>query len=348
MHTDVQRYYGSIVNKTEDLQTDVCTTAALPAPHLRAALSAVHPEVRDRYYGCGTVFPHELRGRRVLDLGCGTGRDCFVLAQLVGADGRVVGVDMTEEQLAVGERYLPWHMERFGYATPNVEFHKGYIERLDELNFAAGSFDVIVSNCVINLALDKAAVLNAAQRLLVSGGELYFSDIYADRRVPRALASDPVLYGECLGGALYWHDFLTLGKRAGFLDPRLIDDHPVGLRNDAIAARVAPIQFYSATYRLFKLAELEPACEDYGQAVAYLGTIPEAPAAFQLDHHHRFERGKLIPVCGNTWRMLFDTRFLPHFSFHGDWNTHYGIFAGCGIDLPFATNRSTSAAASCC
>ena len=89
-----------------------------------------------------------------------------------------------------------------------MRFLKGYLEHLDELDLADASFDVIVSNCVINLSPDKRAVLAQAHRLLKPGGELYFSDVYADRRVPVELSNDPVLYGECLAGALYWNDFL--------------------------------------------------------------------------------------------------------------------------------------------
>jgi arsenite methyltransferase len=93
-----------------------------------------------------------------------------------------------------------------------VRFLKGYIEKLDELDLAPESFDVIVSNCVINLSIDKPAVFREAHRLLKPGGELYFSDVYCDRRLPDGVRADPELYGECLGGALYWNDFLPMAK----------------------------------------------------------------------------------------------------------------------------------------
>jgi arsenite methyltransferase len=347
-HESVQHYYGEVIQRTEDLRTSACTTdTPLPARY-RRALANVHDEVLARYYGCGLVCPPAIKGLRVLDLGSGSGRDCYALAQLVGTDGAVVGVDMTEAQLDVARRHLDWHRERFGYPQSNVAFHHGYLETLEALPLADESFDLIISNCVINLALDKGAVLRNAWRLLKPGGEFYFADIYADRRVPASLAAEPVLYGECLGGALYWNDFLTLARSAGFLDPRLVEDRPVAVTEETISEKVAPIRFYSATWRLFKLPALEPACEDYGQAVVYRGTVEDAAASFMLDKHHVFTRGKMHLVCGNTWRMLHETRLKPHFDFHGDWSTHYGIFEGCGTLLPFDAESANGAPIGAC
>lgn len=347
MKDAVKDYYGKVLQGSSDLQTDACCTDAALPEHMKRLLTSIHDEVAGRYYGCGLVVPQLLDGLRVLDLGCGAGRDCYLLAQLIGERGSVLGVDMTPEQLAIADRYRDYHAERFGYARSNVEFREGQIERLDDLGLPDASFDLIVSNCVINLATDKEAVLRAAYRLLRPGGELYFADVYADRRVPRVLAEDPLLYGECLGGALYWNDFLQLARAAGFRDPRLVADRPLAIGSPQIAARIGALRFYSATYRLFKLAELEPACEDYGQAVRYKGTIPYSEAVFALDQHHVIERGHLFPVCGNTYRMLGETRFAPHFEFFGDWDTHYGIFSGCGTALPFATGGATPSAGCC-
>jgi len=342
MKDSVQTYYGKILQHSSDLKTNACcTTSELPGA-MRRVLANVHPEVQARYYGCGLVAPQRLEDLRILDLGSGSGRDCYALAQLVGEQGYVLGVDMTDEQLAVANRHLEWHRQRFGFARSNVEFRKGHIERLEELELPQAGFDLIVSNCVINLSTDKAAVLRQAHRLLKPGGELYFSDVYADRRIPSALTGDPLLYGECLSGALYWNDFLTLAKDAGFADPRLVEDRPIVLEDPEIAARIGHINFYSATYRLFKLAGLEPACEDYGQAVVYLGGIPDSEHRFDLDARHAIERGRLYPVCGNTYRMLNETRFKPYFEFHGDWETHFGIFRDCGTQIPF--RRDTASA----
>lgn len=114
---------------------------------------------------------------------------------------------------------------------------------MHELELADASVDVIVSNCVINLAPDKAAVLREAFRVLKPGGELYFSDVYSDRRIPLTLTQDPVLYGECLSGALYWNDFLQLSRKHGFTDPRLIDDRPIDISNPELAEKTGNILF---------------------------------------------------------------------------------------------------------
>lgn len=344
-----RNYYGQVLQGSQDLRTDACSIADMPGPELRAALARVHPEVRARYYGCGFIAPAGISGARILDLGSGAGQDAYVLSQFVGAGGHVTGVDATPEQLAVATAHQDWHRDAFGHAVSNVDFRLGDIEQLDALGLPDASFDVIVSNCVINLVADKGAVFRAAHRLLKPGGELYFSDVYADRRVPEALKGDPVLHGECLSGALYWNDFLRLAKDAGFADPRLVTDRPLGIGDAGIAAMLEGINFFSATWRLFKLDGLEPECEDYGQAVVYRGTLPGHPGRFVLDKHHVIETGRIFPICGNSWKMLAETRFAPHFDFVGDFSRHFGIFAGCGTTLPFDTGAALpAAAASCC
>ncbi|GGX94009.1 methyltransferase [Litchfieldella qijiaojingensis] len=347
MHDTVQDYYGRQLQSSADLKTSACCDSSQMPEWLKPLLANIHPDVLSRYYGCGLVCPELLDGCRVLDLGSGSGRDVYLLAQLVGPEGEVVGVDMTDEQLAVAEAHREYHREAFGY--DNVRFLKGYIEQLDQLGLEPHSFDVIISNCVVNLSPDKAAVLAGVQRLLKPGGEFYFSDVYADRRVPETVRDDPVLYGECLGGALYWNDFLQLAKRQGFIDPRLVTDRPLAITDPALHPKLGNLRFFSATYRLFNLDGLERDCEDYGQAVVYRGTIPHCPHVFVLDKHHRIETGRVFPVCGNTWRMLQESRLAAHFDFLGDFSRHYGLFEGCGGGLPFdLAPTATQESASCC
>jgi len=345
----VKDYYGKTLQTSADLKTQACCPPEDMPDYVTQLLSNVHDEVLARYYGCGLVVPSALKGKRVLDLGSGSGRDAYVLAQLVGAKGEVIGIDMTAEQLSVARAHVDWHRGRFGFKRSNVTFLEGYIEKLGDLGLKPASFDVIVSNCVINLSTDKLAVLNGAYDLLKPGGEMYFADVYADRRLADAVRLDPELYGECLGGALYWNDFHSLAKQAGFDDPRLVSDRSIGVTDERLVAKLGPAKFFSATYRLFKLDDLEPMCEDYGQAVIYKGGIEHAGDVFILDKHHTIERGKVFPVCGNTWKMLRETRFAPYFDFIGDFSRHYGIFTGCGATMPFdAPAKSAAATGNCC
>jgi len=348
MHDLVKDYYGQQLQTSDDLKTTACCDASQMPVWLKPLLARVHPEVLSRYYGCGLVCPPLLDGCRVLDLGSGSGRDVYALAQLVGERGEVIGVDMTEEQLEVARRHQAFHRDAFGHQRDNVRFLQGYIEHLDELDLPENSFDVIVSNCVVNLSPDKDAVLRGVARLLKPGGEFYFSDVYADRRVPESVKNDPVLYGECLGGALYWNDFIRLAQRQDFIDPRLVEDRPLAVTDPVLAGRVGNIRFHSATYRLFKLDGLENACEDHGQAVIYRGGIAEQPQRFVLDKHHHIEAGRVFPVCGNTFRMLHDSRFAPHFDFIGDFSRHFGLFEGCGSTIPFDQDISGTPTSACC
>jgi len=151
-----------------------------------------------RYYGCGLIAPEALMGANVLGLGCGAGRDCYALSSMVGERGSVTGVDMTEEQLVVAKKYQGFHKEQLNYEQSNIRFLHGYLEQLDKLALEKSFFDVIVSNCVLNLYMDKFAVLKHAYSLLKPGGEMFFSDVYADRRIPEGL-----LMTLCYTGSAY-------------------------------------------------------------------------------------------------------------------------------------------------
>jgi len=302
IHSEVENYYGEELQGSDDLKTNACCTLTKPPLYIREALNLVADEVQDKYYGCGLTIPSHVSGLKILDLGSGSGRDCYIASKLVGEQGTVIGVDMTDNQF---------------------------------------------SNCVINLAVDKQKVLNDAFKLLKPGGEMYFSDVYSDRRVPVSLQKDRVLWGECISGALYWNDFLNFSKHAGFTDPRVVESKPITVENEALEMRIRGYNFFSVTYRLFKIDGLESDCEDYGQAVVYKGTIEESPANLMLDDHHDFPTGKMMTVCGNTYKMLHDTRYNAHFEFYGNWDTHYGIFEGCGGNMPFSVNSDAEGAACC-
>ena len=337
----VRSYYGETLQSSSDLRTTACCSiGAMPKP-LRTILSQLHPEVRERFYGCGSPLPPALDGKTVLDLGCGSGRDAYLLSSLVGEHGRVIGVDMTAQQLEVAERHRAFHAQAFVHAHSNVEFHLGDLADLAALGIADNSVDVVVSNCVLNLVPDKRRAFAETLRVLKPGGELYFSDVFSDRRLPRELLADPVLLGECLAGALYVEDFRRLLDELGVADARVCERNPIALTDAAIEQRIGFATFESITWRAFKLP-LEDRCEDYGQVATYLGGLPEHPHDFVLDDHHRFENGRPTLVCGNTADMLAGSRYADYFRIDGDKRRHYGLF-DCA---PVAATGTT--APSCC
>lgn len=331
MTESVRDYYGRVLKASTDLKTSACCLAESLPSHVAAVLPLLHDEVKSRFYGCGSPIPPALDGITVLDLGCGSGRDCYVLGKLVGPRGRVIGLDMTEEQLAVARRHRDFHARAFGW--DNTDFRQGYIEDLAGAGIGDASVDLVVSNCVLNLSPDKPRVFREIFRVLKPGGELYFSDVFADRRIPRELAADPVLLGECLAGAMYVEDFRRLLGDVGCRDARIVSSAPLTLGDAGIQRKIGFVNFASRTIRAFKL-DLEDRCEDFGQVAHYQGSMPEHPHRFALDDHHLFETGKPMLVCGNTADMVSRTRYAPHFRVVGDKARHHGLFdcapAGAG------------------
>ncbi len=326
MRDDVREYYGEVLEHSDDLKTDACCTIADMPAYLAEMLSRIHPEVTDRYYGCGLLAPDALQGCDILDLGSGSGRDCYLLAQLVGESGSVTGIDMTEQQLAVANRHLNYHREQFGYTESNVRFIQGDLEDLASLKLPANQYDVIVSNCVVNLIDDKASLLREAMRLLKPGGEFYFSDVYANRRIPKSLRDDATLRGECLSGALYVNDFLGMAKAAGFTDPRLVEHRPLAITNPQIEQQLEGYEFSSVTYRLFRAEGLEPGQEDYGQTAIYDGSVVHCPESLTLDWLNTLPTDKAVHVSGNTARMIRQSRWSNHVRIEGSSCCHQGEY----------------------
>jgi SAM-dependent methyltransferase len=345
-HDGVKEYYGKVLSKTSDLKTSACCLSSDIPSNIKEILGQIDDEILSKFYGCGSPIPEALEGKVVLDLGCGSGRDVYVLSKLVGESGKVIGIDMTEEQLSVARKHADAQAKAFGFSKSNVEFHQGYIEDLAAIGIADNSVDVVVSNCVINLSPDKDKVLSEIFRVLKPGGELYFSDVFSGRRIPQELREDPVLYGECLSGALYVEDFRRILLGLGCADFRQVEQSPITVEDEALAAKVGLIPFWSITVRAFKLETLEDICEDYGQVATYKGTIQGNPNFFCLDDHHLFEKGLPLRVCGNTASMLQETRFSQHFDITGDRSIHFGPFDGCGEVV--VSNESSPSPAACC
>uniref|UniRef100_A0A3Q2UR17 Arsenite methyltransferase n=1 Tax=Fundulus heteroclitus TaxID=8078 RepID=A0A3Q2UR17_FUNHE len=312
VHVDVKDYYGKRLQKTSDLKTGACVAPAQPLPaFVREALKKVHPEVTARYYGCGLVVPEGLEGCRILDLGCGSGRDCFMLSLLVGEKGHVTGIDMTEAQVEVARKYTDYHMKEFGYKEPNVTFVQGYMEALTEAGLQKNSFDIIISNCVVNLCPDKKRVLAEAHSVLKDGGELYFSDIYSSGRLTEEIKNHKVLWGECLGGALWWKDLLQLAEEVGFSQPRLVTASIPTVDDEQLRDILGDFKFVSATYRLFKV----PKGNTKTCQVIYNGGITGAEDRFQFDSRYTFKTGEVVEVDGEAACILKHSRFAEDFTF---------------------------------
>ncbi len=343
----VKEYYSRVLSGSNDLKTDACCALEKPPPHIREALALISDEVIEKFYGCGSPIPPAIEGCTVLDLGCGTGRDVFICSKFVGAEGQVIGVDMTPDQIEVARRNAARQAERFGFQRPNTAFHQGYIEDLAAAGIADESIDVVISNCVLNLSPDKERVFSEIFRVLKPGGELLFSDVFADRRLPAEWLEDQVLVGECLAGAMYEEDFRRLLLHLGVADYRIVSSRPIALDNTEIETVTGNARFRSLTVRAFKLDALEDRCEDYGQVATYLGTIPAARHCFVLDDHHEFPAAKPALVCGNTAMMLSETRLAPHFQVIGDRSHHFGL-SHRGPEVVEAPTGSGSVPCTCC
>ena len=289
-------------------------------------LEIIPREVIERDYGCGDPSKHLRPGETVLDLGSGTGKICFIAAQVVGAQGRVIGVDMTPGMLEVARRAAPLVAERAGFA--NVEFRRGRIQdlaldldrldaeiaaapvdsverlfaleeraaqlRRDEPMIAAGSVDVVVSNCVLNLVENghKRQLFAEIYRVLARGGRAVISDIVSDEEVPQALQDDPELWSGCVSGALTESGFLEAFESAGFHGIRILERQPEPWQT------VDGIEFRSVTVEAFK--GKEGPCWERKQAVIYKGPFKEV---FD-DDGHRMERGRRHAVCDKTFELL--------------------------------------------
>jgi arsenite methyltransferase len=321
---EVQEYYGKVLKTKNDLKTSACCISKFMPNYLREAISNVPDPILAKFYGCDNPIPPGIKGLTVLDLGCGSGRDCYIAAQFVGDKGKVIGIDMTAEQLKVAEENVEVFGKTIGWA-PKLEFKTGFIEFLNEAGIENSSIDIIISNCVINLSPKKDLVLKAAYNVLKEGGEIYFSDVYCDRRLSESVRQHKVLWGECIAGALYEQDFVDLVKEIGFKDPRVVSRREIQVAEE-FKDVVGSARFYSITFRLFKLPSLERHCEDYGQFAVYNGQIVGHANGYQLDHDHFFEKGKPVLVCGNTASMVSESWLNPYFHVEGDTKTHYGSF----------------------
>ena len=316
---DVQARYGAGAQAVE-------AALCCPVDYDPQYLKIIPQEVLDRDYGCGDPSRYVREGDTVLDLGSGGGKICFIASQIVGPEGRVIGVDMTDEMLDLARTTAPVIADTLGYA--NVEFRRGHIEDLkldlDRLGeWLAGnpvgsvadmeameaealrlstelpmipdnSVDVIVSNCVLNLVSDskKRQLFAEMFRVLKVGGRVAVSDIVSDEDSPPELKADARLWSGCISGALTETDFVAALEEAGFhgITVDKWDPEPWQI--------VDGIEYRSATYLAYKGKQGE--CLETNKAVIYKG-----PWSFVKDDDgHVFERGVRSAVCEKTYKLL--------------------------------------------
>lgn len=314
IHEQIRQYYGDLLAGSDDLKTNACCcTEDRPPKYVLDVMPLIDDEIIERFYGCGSPIPPALEGCTVLDLGCGVGRDVYILSKLVGPAGKVVGIDMTANQLEVAKRHKEGQARVFGHERSNVDFRQGFIEDLKEAGIEDESIDLVVSNCVINLTPFKEQVFKEIYRVLKPGGELYFSDVFCDRRMPEELKTDPVLRGECLGGAIYIDDFKKMMRDAGWPDFLYTSNDDIHVSDLALETKLGFTGFTSRTVRVIKASNLEEGAEDYGQTAEYLGTIPEMPRYFDLDSDIRLIKGRKGAISSNMAEMLAQSRYGQHF-----------------------------------
>jgi ubiquinone/menaquinone biosynthesis C-methylase UbiE len=308
-----------------------------PVDYNSEYLEVIPREVIERDYGCGDPSRYVREGETVLDLGSGTGKICFIAAQIVGPKGKVIGIDMTDEMLEVARRNAPIVAERIGYM--NVEFRKGRIqdlaldlERLDKelqrnpitkaASFLAAdataeelrvkhpvitsdSIDVVLSNCVLNLVEPKSKrqLFDEIFRVLKKGGRAVICDIVSDEEVPEEMQNDPELWSGCISGALTEEEFIAAFENASFYGIQI-------LKRDAQPWRtVQGIEFRSVTIEAFK--GKQGACFERNQAVVYRGPFKEVLD----DDNHRMERGKRYAVCDKTYNLYKKAPYREFFEF---------------------------------
>ncbi|HEY2801875.1 MAG TPA: methyltransferase domain-containing protein [Chthoniobacterales bacterium] len=300
-------------------------------------LKIIPQEVIERDYGCGDPSKYVREGETVLDLGSGTGKICFIAAQIVGPRGKVIGVDMTDEMLEVARRNAPAVAEKIGYS--NVEFRKGRIQdlaldlekldaelkarpitdaasflRADELAqelrvkhplVAGETIDLVVSNCVLNLVEPKSKRQLFAEifRVLKNGGRAVVSDIVSDEKVPEHLQEDVELWSGCISGALTEEGFLQAFSEAGFYGIQILK------RDEQPWQTVEGIEFRSVTIEAFK--GKQGPCFERNQAVIYRGPFREVLD----DDNHRMERGLRYAVCDKTYNLYRKAPYRDFFEF---------------------------------
>lgn len=289
-------------------------------------LQILPEEIVAKDYGCGDPTRYVNEGEIVVDLGSGAGKNCYILAQKVGPNGQIIGVDFNDEMLNLSRKYQQEIAAKIGYH--NTQFVKGKIQDLrlnldlveawlrqnpvtsvdklmeyesegDRLKkeqplIADNSVDVVISNCVLNLVkpTDKQQLFQEIYRVLKSGGRAVISDIVCDENVTETIINDPDLWSGCIAGAFRENGFLKMFEDAGFYGIEILT------REEKPWQIIDGIEFRSLTVRAYKGKAGE--CWERKQAVVYKGPWKQV----QDDDNHTFCRGERMAVCDKTYQIL--------------------------------------------
>ncbi len=304
----VRAYYGAAADVPK---ADLCC----PTTYDDSVIGHIPQDVLDRFYGCGSPMTSAgvQPGETVVDLGSGAGIDVFIAAKLVGPDGRAIGIDMTDQMLAVANANRPKVAAALGHDV--VEFRRGYLE---DLPLEAKLADLVTSNCVINLSPDKPRVFEEIWRVLKDHGRFLISDIVSEEPVPPHLKVNPELWGECLVGALTQQEFLAQLERAGF--------YGLQVRSKTYWKDVEGYSFYSVTVQGYKF-EKTAGCVFQGHRAVYLGP----GKAFVDEEGHLFPRAEPHEVCTDTVAKLSRQPYQAMFAILAPGEDRAG-YACCGPD----------------
>ena len=328
IYNDVSERYAKGAQAREE-------SLCCPVDYDRELLKLLPQEIIEKDYGCGDPSRYVREGDTVLDLGSGGGKICYMAAQLVGEAGRVIGVDMTDDMLALARKHQGDMAQKLG--SDRVEFKKGYIQNLaldiektdafltqypvnDALGLRAfedwktqqcretpliadASVDLVISNCVLNLVAeqDRKQMISEIFRVLKPGGRVAISDIVADESVPEHLKNDAALWSGCISGAFHERDFLQAFIDSGF----------VGASYDKWDASpwqvVEGIEFRSVTLTAIKPSKAE--LYDGGHAVLYKGPY----AKIYDDLGNVYLRGERMAASKRTHDLLMAAPYAENF-----------------------------------
>jgi len=323
--TNERNFEAAVLHRYGEAARNVEACLCLPVDYDRGLLKAIPEEIIQKDYGCGDPSRFVKPGETVLDLGSGSGKACYIMSQIVGATGKVIGVDFNPPMLALARKYQNSIGNQLGYH--NVEFRRGRIQdlktnlelvdhylkdnpvrsvadlaKLEEYEnkirrqqplIADESIDVIVSNCVLNLVQpeDKKVLFTEMYRVLKRGGRIAISDIVSDEPVPEHLAKDQELWAGCVSGAFLEEDFLK-----AFEDEKFYGIHIEDFQSEPYRV-VEGIEFRSITLTAYK--GKEGPCIERNQAVIYCGPWKQVVD----DDNHVLPRGARIAVCEKTFEI---------------------------------------------